>query len=50
VLHELLPTAKRIGLLIDPQQKTGLGEVEPVGRDLGLELIVEEVRNVDDIS
>jgi putative ABC transport system substrate-binding protein len=50
VLHELLPTAKRIGLLIDPQQNTGLGEVEAVGRDLGLELIAEEVRNVDGIS
>jgi putative tryptophan/tyrosine transport system substrate-binding protein len=50
VLHELLPTAKRIGLLIDPQQKTGLGEVEAVGRDLGLELIAEEVRNVDGIN
>jgi len=50
VLHELLPTAKRIGLLIDPQQKTGLGEVEAVGRDLGLELIAEEVRDVDGIS
>jgi len=50
VLHELLPTAKRIGLLIDPQQKTGLREVEAIGRDLGLELIAEEVRNVDGIS
>ena len=50
VLHELLPTAKRIGLLIDPQQKTGLGEVESVGRDLGLELIAEEARNVDGIG
>jgi putative ABC transport system substrate-binding protein len=50
VLHELLPTAKRIGLLIDPEQKTGLGEVEAVGRYLGLELIAEEVRNVDGIS
>jgi hypothetical protein len=43
VLHELLPTAKRIGLLVDPQQKTGLREVEAVGRDLGLELIAEQV-------
>ena len=50
VLHELLPTTKRIGLLVDPQQKTGLGEVEAVGRDLGLELIAEEVRDVDGIS
>jgi putative tryptophan/tyrosine transport system substrate-binding protein len=50
VLNELLPTAKRIGLLVDPQQKTGLREVEAVGRDLGLELIAEEVRNVDGIS
>jgi putative ABC transport system substrate-binding protein len=50
VLHELLPTAKRIGLLIDPQQKTGLGEIEAVGRDLGLELIAEEVPNVDGIG
>ena len=40
----------RIGLLVDPQQKTGLGEVEAVGRDLGLELIAEEVRDVDGIS
>jgi putative tryptophan/tyrosine transport system substrate-binding protein len=50
VLHELLPTTKRIGLLVDPQQKTGLGEVEAIGRDLGLELIAEEVRDVDGIS
>jgi putative ABC transport system substrate-binding protein len=50
VLHELLPTAMRIGLLVDPQQKTGLGEVDAVGRDLGLGLIAEQVRNVDGIS
>jgi putative tryptophan/tyrosine transport system substrate-binding protein len=50
MLHELLPAATRIGVLIDPTQKLGLGQVEALGRDLGLELIVEEVRNADSVE
>jgi putative tryptophan/tyrosine transport system substrate-binding protein len=50
MLHELLPAAKRIGLLIDPTQKLGLGQVESLGRDLGLELIAKEVRNTDSVG
>jgi putative tryptophan/tyrosine transport system substrate-binding protein len=50
VLHELLPTAKRIGVLIDPTQKLGLRQIEALGRDLGLELIAKEVPNADRVG
>jgi putative tryptophan/tyrosine transport system substrate-binding protein len=43
LLHELLPAAKRIGVLVEATQKLGLRRVEAVGRDLSLDLIVEEV-------
>jgi putative tryptophan/tyrosine transport system substrate-binding protein len=50
ILHELLPAAKRIGVLIDSTQKLGLGQVEALGSDLGLELIAKEVRNADSVG
>jgi putative tryptophan/tyrosine transport system substrate-binding protein len=49
ILHELVPTARRIGLLVDPTQ-VGQAEVEAVGRNLDLELITREVRSADDIG
>lgn len=48
ILHELVPTARRIGVLADPMQ-AGQAEVETVGRKLGLELITHEVRSTDEI-
>jgi putative tryptophan/tyrosine transport system substrate-binding protein len=49
ILHELVPAARRIGLLVDPTQ-VGQAEVEAVGRNLDLELITREVRSADDIG
>ncbi len=49
ILHELVPTARRIGVLADPSQEVGLGRVEALGRDLNLELVVHKVRGTSDI-
>jgi putative ABC transport system substrate-binding protein len=49
ILHELVPAALRIGLLVDPTQ-LGQAEVQAVGRNLDLELITREVRGADDIG
>jgi putative ABC transport system substrate-binding protein len=43
-LHELVPTAKRIGVLVDPSDHTNTGstlrDVEPAARDMGLQILV----------
>jgi putative tryptophan/tyrosine transport system substrate-binding protein len=44
ILHEIVPAAKRIGILVDPTQ-IGRGEVEAAARNLGLELVTREARN-----
>jgi putative tryptophan/tyrosine transport system substrate-binding protein len=49
ILHELVPAARRIGLLVDPTQ-VGQAGVEAVGGNLDLELITREVRSADDIG
>jgi putative ABC transport system substrate-binding protein len=49
VLHELVPAARRIGVLADPSQELGLARVESVARNLGLDLVIREARSTDDI-
>jgi putative tryptophan/tyrosine transport system substrate-binding protein len=48
ILHEVVPTAKRIGILIDPTQ-AGQEQVERIARDLNLELVTREARRIDDV-
>jgi putative tryptophan/tyrosine transport system substrate-binding protein len=48
ILHELIPSVKLIGVLADPTQE-GQAEVEATGRELGLELITQQVRSTDEI-
>jgi putative ABC transport system substrate-binding protein len=45
VLHELLPAATRIGIMIDALQQLGRENVAAVGRDLGLHLVAEVVHD-----
>jgi putative ABC transport system substrate-binding protein len=49
LLHELLPAATRIGVLVEATQKLGLERVAALARNLGLDLIVEEVGNTDGV-
>jgi putative ABC transport system substrate-binding protein len=49
ILHELVPAARRIGILADPTQ-AGRAEVEAMGHDLGLKLIMREARHADEIA
>jgi len=48
-LRELVPAARHIGVLADPTLELGLGRVESGGRDLGLELTIQEARSAEDI-
>jgi putative ABC transport system substrate-binding protein len=47
-LHEIVPAARRIGILADPQE-LGLDSVESFARGLGLELAVQEARRTEEI-
>ena len=49
ILHELVPAARRIGVLADPTQ-AGRAQVEAMGHDLGLELITREARRAEEIA
>jgi putative tryptophan/tyrosine transport system substrate-binding protein len=49
IIHELIPTAWRIGLLADPTARKSYRQVEEVARELGLELIRRDARNMKDI-
>jgi putative tryptophan/tyrosine transport system substrate-binding protein len=48
ILHELVPTARRIGVLADPTQ-AGRAQVEAMGQALGLELVTREARRAEEI-
>ncbi len=49
ILPELVPAARRIGVLVDPTQELGLARVEAVGRELSLDLIIHEVHSASDV-
>jgi putative ABC transport system substrate-binding protein len=49
ILHELVPNARRIGVLVDPTQEVGLARVEGVAHDLHLELVIREARTPTEI-
>jgi putative tryptophan/tyrosine transport system substrate-binding protein len=49
ILHEIVPQARRIGILAGSDIRSARAQVEAAGRELGLELITQEVDNVDEI-
>jgi putative ABC transport system substrate-binding protein len=50
ILHEVVPSAQRIGVLAAYRGREGEGQIEAIGQTLGLQLIVQEVRNADEIE
>jgi len=50
ILHELVPTARRIGMLGDPGTVTSRPNVEASARELGLELLPRDVGNPNEIG
>jgi putative tryptophan/tyrosine transport system substrate-binding protein len=50
IIHDLIPTARRIGVLADPTATKSYPQVEAVARELGIELVRREVRGTDDIA
>jgi len=49
ILREIVPKARRIGILAGSDIRSARTQVEAAGRELGLELITQEVDNVDEI-
>jgi putative ABC transport system substrate-binding protein len=49
LVHELVPTARRIGILADPATAASRPNVEATAHALGLELVLREARSPNDI-
>ena len=50
LLHELVPHARRIGVLADPTTVRTVPQVEKVARDLGIDLVTRPVKNREEIG
>jgi putative tryptophan/tyrosine transport system substrate-binding protein len=50
VLHEFVPRARRIGILMDPTTSSSRAQVEKTARALGLEPVVVAAENTDEIA
>ncbi len=49
LLHEAVPAAKRIGLLVQPNEVYERAQLDMAARELGLELVEATVRNPEDL-
>ena len=50
LLHELVPHARRIGVLADPTTVRTVPQVEKVARDLGIDPVIRPVKNREEIG
>jgi len=50
LLHELVPHARRIGVLADPTTVRTVPQVEKVARELGIDLVTRPVKNREEIG
>jgi putative tryptophan/tyrosine transport system substrate-binding protein len=50
LLHELVPRARRIGVLADPTTVRTVPQVEKVARDLGIDPVIRPVKNREEIG
>jgi putative ABC transport system substrate-binding protein len=50
LLHEVLPNAKRIGILADPDRKSSLDALDHAARDLGIEIALFTARSNEEIA
>jgi putative ABC transport system substrate-binding protein len=50
LLHELVPHARRIGVLADPTTVRTVPQVEKVASDLGIDLVTRPVKNREEIG
>jgi putative tryptophan/tyrosine transport system substrate-binding protein len=50
LLHELVPHARRIGVLADPTTVRNVPQVEKVARDLGIDPVIRPVKNREEIG
>jgi putative ABC transport system substrate-binding protein len=49
LLHEIVPTARRLGVLADPATTASRDQVEAAARTMRIELVVREVQSIDAI-
>src|SRR5262249_39868908 len=50
LLHELLPHARRVGVLADPTTVLTFSQVEKAARDLGIEVVTRPAKNREEIG
>jgi ABC-type uncharacterized transport system substrate-binding protein len=50
LLHEMVPHARRIGVLADPTTVRTVPQVEKVARDLGIDPVIRPVKNREEIG
>ncbi len=49
-MSEVLPNAKRIGILADPDRKSSLDALDRAARDLGIEIVLFTARSNEEIA